>query len=201
MRDITARRTAEIELARSKEQLEATLSGIADGVTVQSPSGELILLSHQDRSLWSRAQIRDASVDDLLAAPIEEIMARFEVLDEGGRPFPLDQLPGRIALEGREAPDATLRFRIRETGEERWSVVKARSIRDESGRVQMAINIFEDITDHKRSEQGQRFLAEASRVLATSLDYEDTLDRVSRLRRSRPARPRRATQPAPRTAA
>ncbi len=38
-----------------------------------------------------------------------------------------------------------------------------------------------DITDQKRAEQGQRFLAEAGRILAESLDFEDTLRRVARL--------------------
>ena len=40
---------------------------------------------------------------------------------------------------------------------------------------------IEDITELKRAERGQRFLAEASRVLAGSLDYEETLRAVARL--------------------
>ena len=38
-----------------------------------------------------------------------------------------------------------------------------------------------DITQHKPLEEKQRFLAEASRVLAASLDYQTTLERVARL--------------------
>jgi len=47
--------------------------------------------------------------------------------------------------------------------------------------VRLAINVIEDITELKRAEQGQRFLAEAGRVLAGSLDYEETLAAVARL--------------------
>jgi serine phosphatase RsbU (regulator of sigma subunit) len=47
--------------------------------------------------------------------------------------------------------------------------------------VRLAINVIEDITDIKRAEQGHRFLSEASRVLAGSLDYQQTLRTVARL--------------------
>jgi len=40
---------------------------------------------------------------------------------------------------------------------------------------------FEDITERKRLEHGQRFLAEAGAVLASSLDYEETLGNVAQL--------------------
>ena len=47
--------------------------------------------------------------------------------------------------------------------------------------MRLAINVIEDITELKRAEQGQRFLAEAGRVLAGSLDYQETLAAVARL--------------------
>ena len=45
----------------------------------------------------------------------------------------------------------------------------------------MAINVFEDITEHKQSELRARFLADAAAVLASSLDYETTLQQVAEL--------------------
>ena len=45
----------------------------------------------------------------------------------------------------------------------------------------MAINVFEDITEHKQSELRARFLADAATVLASSLDYETTLQQVADL--------------------
>lgn len=41
--------------------------------------------------------------------------------------------------------------------------------------------VLRDVTDRKRAEQEQRFLAEAGAVLAATLDYEATLDAVPRL--------------------
>ena len=60
-------------------------------------------------------------------------------------------------------------------------MVKASAVRDDHGQVVMAINIFEDITEHKRSELEQQFLSRSSRVLAASLDPDDTLRRVAEL--------------------
>jgi PAS domain S-box-containing protein len=45
----------------------------------------------------------------------------------------------------------------------------------------MLTGFVRDISERKRAEAAQRFLAEASRVLTTSLDYETTLQSVARL--------------------
>ena len=89
-------------------------------------------------------------------------MSRFEVFDEHGRPFPPDNFPGRRALGGENPPDVLVQFRVRATGEERWSVVKATPILDADGEVLMAINVFEDVTEQKESELRERFLADAA---------------------------------------
>ena len=48
------------------------------------------------------------------------------------------------------------------------------------GRVVLTVAL-RDITERKRIEEDQRFLAEAGAVLAASLDYEQTLTTVGRL--------------------
>ena len=58
-------------------------------------------------------------------------------------------------------------------------MVKARPVRDKRGAVTLAINIMEDITEQKRTEREQRFLGEASRLLAVSLDFATTLQTVA----------------------
>src|SRR4051812_45681525 len=53
--------------------------------------------------------------------------------------------------------------------------------RDEHGEVAGLICVARDITARKRAEEQQRFLAEASALLDSSLDYETTLQRVAHL--------------------
>ena len=64
----------------------------------------------------------------------------------------------------------------------RWARIKATAVHDPDGGVRLAINVIEDITELKRSEEAQRFLAEASRRFSgSSLDYERTLAAVPEL--------------------
>jgi PAS domain S-box-containing protein len=86
-------------------------------------------------------------------------MERFEVFDEEGRSFPLEKLPGRRALQGAEGAEEVLRFRVIETGEERWSLVRAMPVFDAGGRVCMAVNIFRDVTERRRAEEERARLA------------------------------------------
>ena len=166
------------ELERAHDELEAILAGVADAVTVQGPDGSLTYVNDAAvRLLGEPIGLPDRAA--LIAAPSEQVAAGFEILGEDGEPFPLERLPGRRALAGEEPEPVTVRYRVRATGETRWARVKARRLRGPAGGVTQAINVIEDITDLKQAEETQRLLAEAGRVLAGSLDYEDTLQRVA----------------------
>jgi PAS domain S-box-containing protein len=189
IRDITERRRGEqeredllrleqfarLDAAQARDQLEAILGGVADGITAQAPDGSLVFAN--DAAVRTLGY---GSREELLDAPVSEVMGRFEVLDERGEPYPAERLPGRRALTGEQAEEL-LRFRVRATGEERWSRVKASPILDEGGDVAMAINVIEDVTDSKRAELDQQFLSESSRLLGASLDAELTLQRIATL--------------------
>jgi two-component system, NarL family, sensor histidine kinase UhpB len=92
-----------------------------------------------------------------------EVLARYEILDEEGHPFPVDRLPGRRALAGEEGVEEIIRFRILATGEERWSIVKAMPIFGERGTVLMAVNILRDVTENRRAKESLRRVTEAER--------------------------------------
>lgn len=190
MRDITAskayeeererllelERVARLDADQSREQLAAILSGVADAVTAQAPDGRLLFAN--DSAVQTMGY---DSVDELLAAPVAELTSRFEPLDQTGSPFPTERLPGRIALvEGRSAEDV-IRFRDPRDGSERWSRVKATPVLGKDGEVAMAINVIEDVTELKRSEEAQRLLAETGRLLGSSLDTDAILQRVAAL--------------------
>jgi PAS domain S-box-containing protein len=190
MRDISDRKRAErhreellrVEQAashqasQSRDQLEAILSGVADAVTAQAPDGRLLFANQAAADL-----LGFDSAETLLSTSPEDIMGRFEILDEEGAPFAIKDLPGRRALAMGEPGEVVLRFRERGTGDERWSAVKATPIRNAEGEVTMAINVIEDITTHKRAERAQRFLSESTAVLSSSLDLREVMGEVARL--------------------
>jgi PAS domain S-box-containing protein len=166
----------EEELHPSRVELMAILGAVAEGVTVQDVSGQLMYANDAAARLSGYA-----SVEAMLAASGAEVLRQFVLLDEQGHPFSPERLPGRRVLRGEEAPEALVRFRVMLTGEERWSVVDATPIRDAAGRVVFAVNLFRDITERKHAEDAARFLAAASRMLGESLDYDRTLQQVADL--------------------
>ncbi|HEX6304959.1 MAG TPA: PAS domain S-box protein [Anaerolineales bacterium] len=165
-----ARLSVEASLRTSRDELNIVLQGVADGITVQDLTGRLVYANDAAARLSGYS-----SAQRLLEAPIEEIVQKFELFDEQGKSLTAEKLPGRKALQGRRSSSARIRFRVRETGEERWSDVKATPVLDQDGQVKLAVNIFRDVTELKRKEQDQRLLAEASELLSGYLDYPATL--------------------------
>jgi PAS domain S-box-containing protein len=66
-------------------------------------------------------------------------------------------------------------------GREFPALVNTSPIMDEAGRPAGLIGTSADISERKREEEGQRFLAQAGQVLASSLDYATTLRSVATL--------------------
>ena len=71
--------------------------------------------------------------------------------------------------------------RVRKDGKPIDVSVSVSLVRDGMGRIIGAATIVRDITPRKRSEELQRFRAEASDLLGSSLDYETTLASIARL--------------------
>jgi signal transduction histidine kinase/PAS domain-containing protein len=170
-----ARLRTEEELRASRDQLEAILVGIVDGVTVQDQRGRLVFANPAAARL-----IGFDDIETLLRSPSAEILERFDIFDESGAPLPLADLPGRRALRGETVPPIALRFRVRGDGGERWSMVSASPMTGPGGS-RLAITIFRDVTETRRAHERERFLAAAGEVLASSLDYETTLKSVADL--------------------
>jgi PAS domain S-box-containing protein len=164
------------ELESLEARQSAALGTLAEAVTVQDPSGRLIYANEA-----AARALGFGSADELLAAPAERLAVDWESHLEDGSPLDMDQLPARRALRGEAAEPLLVRAVHRATGEERWRLIKASAVLDGEGRPRLAVNVIEDITEVKRAEAGQRLLAEAGELLASSLDYEETLAQVARL--------------------
>jgi PAS domain S-box-containing protein len=167
-------RRAEAALLSSRADLEAILGQVADGITVQDGRGSLVYANDTAARL-----VGFGSAEELMSTPVADVLARFEMFDEDGQPFPLERLPGRLALQGVES-EQVICYRTVATGVRRWSVVRATPVFDEHGAIRYAVNAFQDVTARKQAEERLRLLAEASAVFA-SLDYEQTLEQIPRL--------------------
>ncbi len=159
-----------------QNQLEAILRELPAGITVQDASGKLLYANDQAAVLTGYP-----SAEALLNAPAATLADSFEVVDESGKPLGVEERPSRLALRGQSASERVLRFRARNMGEEHWALVRVAPLMNATGQARMVVNVFQDIGLLKRSENAQRFLAEASILLNDSLDYEATLATIARL--------------------
>lgn len=160
---------------RVARQLATILDRLAEAVTVSDEDGRTVYANDAAVRL-----LRLTPEERLHGAAGRDLMGRFDVYDEHGEPVLLEQLPGSRARAGEVDPEPMLvRNVVKATGEERWLLNKTTTIRDADGAVTGIVNVIEDVTEAKRAEFANRLLAEASDVLASSLDYEATLERVA----------------------
>lgn len=161
------------ELTLTRRRLERILAALAEAVTVNDAEGRLVYANDAAARLLGAG-----SVEELLAAKPGELAERFITVKADGSPLTNDDLPGRRLIAGLPAEPLLIRAVERSTGIERWQLIKATLLDDDAG---LAVNIIEDVTEAKDAELRQRFLAEAGEVLASSLDYGETLQHVARL--------------------
>jgi PAS domain S-box-containing protein len=164
-------------LRRVEQRLEAVLVNVAEAITLTDDRGRMVFANQ------AAADLLGASTPaELMSAAPGTIMPRFLVLDEHGHELGLQSMPGRRLFTGEIPEPLLVRNIVRATGEERWLIVRSSPVSDpESGRILYAVNVFENITKVKRAQLAESFMAEASRVLASSMDYTETLQRIARL--------------------
>jgi PAS domain S-box-containing protein len=159
-----------------EQQLESTLANLAEAVLVRAPTGRLVFANQAVVEL-----LGFDSVDDMTTTSSEDLMRLYEAFDESGRRLSLSDLPSARALAGEAAEPLLVRNVVRSTGAERWLLHKATPVFDEQDELTLVVNVIEDVTEVKRAELSQRLLAEAGKELSSSMDYEQTLQRVVRL--------------------
>ncbi len=185
--DLSERHDAERERRRLVDELEQAVRGgeqrlavivdaLAEAITIRGVDDHVI---YANRAALERLGFD--SVEALRAADPRALMGAYEVTDEHGRAVEMDELPSVRLLRGEQPEPLLLRSVHRTTGEELWTLLKAAAVRASSGSIEAAVTIIEDVTQAKRSALRMEFLARASRLLAASLDYQETLRNVAGL--------------------
>jgi PAS domain S-box-containing protein len=157
-------------------QLEATLANLAEAVIVRDSVGRIVFANEATAQLLGLA-----APEDVTGATPGSLMALYDVFDEHGRRLNLADLPSAAAQRGERPAPLLVRNIIRATGEERWLLHKATPVFDSEAKLSLIVSVIENVTEVKRAELGQRLLAEAGKELSSSLDYEQTLQRVAQL--------------------
>jgi PAS domain S-box-containing protein len=187
IRDISEREEADRERERLVEELHRALRG-SEGrfeAIVGSLSDAITIRDREHRFLYANpaavAHLGFGSWEELRDTSPDTIMADFLVWDEHGQEIRMDDIPSVRILRGDTAEPLLIRTVNKITGAQRWNLLKAAPLLSEDGHVEATITIIEDVTEQKRAEQRGAFLAQASEVLASSLDYPQTLHNVAQL--------------------
>jgi PAS domain S-box-containing protein len=171
------RRRAQLDggLTPTREQLHGMLASLSEAVTVTDRARRMRYANQAAADL-----LGCATPEELMALPLGTIAAQWDSTHEDGRPMVAEDVPSYKIVNGQPAEPLLTRIVHRETGEQRWRLVKGAPLRGPSGEL-LAVSVIEDVTEAKETELRQRFLAQAGVTLASSLDYEETLQRVAQL--------------------
>jgi PAS domain S-box-containing protein len=169
-------RTAELEraiesLKTGEVLISATLEQMPLGVGVLDPSGRWIVSNAVMRSF----------VPERIPSGDSHERSRWRVFRGDGTLVPPDEWPSARALRGERVSPGMEMIYTTAGGREIWTRVSSVPLRGSRGDVIGAVCTLEDIDASKRAQTSLQFLAEASRLLASSLDFDQTLRNVARL--------------------
>ena len=165
--DISARRQAEEALRASEERYRALAEAMPQIVWTARPDGYFDYYNRRwfDYTGMTLEQTQGWGWQPVLhPEDVERCLRRWARSVETGEDYEIEY-----------------RFRRGADGAYRWHLGRAQALRDERGRVVKWFGTSTDIDDQKRTEGALRFLSEADAVLASSLDYEQTLASFARL--------------------
>ena len=161
------------ELVEERSRLDTIVEQMPAGLIIaEAPSGRLLRGNEQLEQILRRPFVPSPDIagyaDWQFASPSGVVLLPEE--------FPL----ARSILHGERVVAELFRL-TRGDGTRGFVTVSSTPILDRDGRIMAAVATVYDVTEQRRSEEALRFLAEASSILAASLDYEDTLPTIAKL--------------------
>jgi serine phosphatase RsbU (regulator of sigma subunit) len=158
----------------ARSQFDQALATLSEAVTITDAERRIRYANKAAADI-----LGFASPEELMASPPGTVRDQWTATRADGTPLGLEDIPSWKVVRGRPAEPLLTHIVHRETGEDRWRLVKATPL-SVDGEL-LAVSVIEDVTEAKEAELRQRFLAEAGEVLSSSLDYGQTLRRVAEL--------------------
>jgi PAS domain S-box-containing protein len=167
-RDLSRRKATEDALRESEERVRFLIDSLQDhAVFMISPEGRV--------SAWTPGaeRIKGYRSDEALGLPFSRFFP-----PEEAKTGTAERLLERAATEGRAEYEGWL---VHKSGGTIWGSITLGAVKDRDGALRGFSSVARDLTERMRAERSQTFLSHASAVLAGSLDYHTTLERVAQL--------------------
>jgi PAS domain S-box-containing protein len=159
------------EARAEQERFRVTLSSIGDAVIATDHEGQVTFMNHIAENLtgWQTPEV--------IGKPLQDV---FHIINEHSREV-VENPVNRVLREGRIVGLANHTVLIGKTGKKVPIDDSGAPIHATDGEISGVVLVFRDVSERKRAEQRQKFLAEASNLLISSLDYQTTLQNVMQL--------------------
>jgi PAS domain S-box-containing protein len=182
LRDITARRALEQQVAAQAAELKVIFEAMADGVAVYDRDGQVARMNPALRQLLGGAA--DA---EYYSHSLPERAQQLRLSDEAGRPLEADQWPHWRALRGETfAGTGALEVSIQNLdGREVWTSISGAPIHGSDGQIIGSVLVTRDVTDRRALER--QVTEQASQLeaifeaMADGMLVHDTQGRVLRV--------------------
>jgi PAS domain S-box-containing protein len=170
--EVRAREQAKEDLRASRERLARIVETNANGIIIVDRAGRITFANTAAKQILNlRPSTSDQLVSSGAGVQPEAAPERFP---------PADALFQQIERTGENVHN--VEYTIGYPDERRATLsINAAPLRDATGNINGLVAALTDITGHKRAEESLLFLADASKLLYSSLDYETTLEQVARL--------------------
>ena len=164
-RDVTERKRHLAMLAEGEARYRRLLDTANEGIWLLDTAGRTSYVNGR------LAEMLGYGAEEMLGLPFTAFV----------HPEARAELADHLARRRGGSPE-TRDFRLRrKDGGDVWALVALSAVTDGEGAMAGALAMVTDVTERRRAEASVRFLSEASRVLAASLDYRATLASVVRL--------------------
>jgi len=155
---------------KTRRWFSTTLRSIGDAVIATDNGGKVTFLNPVAESLtgWSEA--------DAIGEPLDAV---FHIISERSRAV-VESPVAKVLREGKVVGLANHTVLLPKAGPEIPIDDSGAPIRNEAGEMVGVVLVFRDVTELKRHENQNEFLAKAGEALVSSLDYQATLATVAR---------------------
>lgn len=165
---IDERTQAQEALAQERERYAITLASIGDAVIATDIKGRITFMNSvaQDLTGWNQAE-----------ATGHELSQVFKIINEESRQ-PVENPVVKVLELGTVVGLANHTLLITKAGQFIPIDDSGAPIKDRAGETIGVVLVFRDVTERKRHEEEQQFLVQASEVLVSTLEYEETLQNI-----------------------
>ena len=157
IRDISEQKRAQQELAETKALLAAAIDQSTAGIIIaEAPEGKIRVVNR------AALRIHGTSINTLADLPLAARAQYWQIFRPDGVLYEPEELPlSQAILYGKTTENAEAIIKSG-TGADRWVLINAAPVRNETGEVVAGVVMFADVTERKRAESMLRSLVKGT---------------------------------------